>query len=103
MTKHIHYDTIIAWANGAEIEASPDRDKWFEAIYPEWRKSQFYRVKQEPKPDIVHETLITFSPFAGPLLYAASPSEANIVLYFDGATGNLKQCLFKKQCTIKEA
>jgi len=54
-------------------------------------------VVYEPKPDIVHEVLVTLSPFAGPLLYAASPSEANCVLVFDGETGKLKQC------TIKEA
>ena len=54
-------------------------------------------VVYEPKPDIVHEVLVTLSPFAGPLLYAASPSEANCVLVFDGETHKLKQC------TIKEA
>lgn len=54
-------------------------------------------VVYAPKPDIVHETSIILSPFAGPMLYAASPTEANIVLVFDGETGKLKQC------TIKEA
>jgi len=97
MTKHKHYEVIMAWANGATIEGSSDRTKWFEAVYPEWRQSQFYRVKQAAKPDIVHEALISLSPFAGPLLYAASPSEANCVMVFDGETGKLKQC------TIKEA
>jgi hypothetical protein len=95
MTKHIHCDTIMAWANGATIEASPDSTKWFEAVYPEWRQSQYYRVKQAPKPDAVREVLLVNSLSAGPLLYAASPLECNCVLVFDGETNKLKQCTFK--------
>ena len=96
MTKHVHYDIIVAWANGATIEASPDGTIWFETVYPDWRKSQHYREKPFPKPPIVHEVLISLSPYAGPLLYAAAPNEANIVLVFDGETNKLKQCTFKR-------
>ena len=97
MTKHIHYDTIQAWANGADIEVYDlYRDNWNSVDNPRWFVSVNYRVKQEPKPDIVHETSITLSSFAGPLLYASSPLEANCVLVFDGETGKLKECSFKQ-------
>lgn len=87
--KHIHAEAIIAWANGATIEASANRDAWFEAAYPEWHKSQFYRVKPTPKPPRVHEVMITNSPSAGPLLFAVSQSQANCRLVFDGDTREL--------------
>jgi len=54
-----------------------------------------YRVKATPKPDTVREVLLINSPFAGPLLYAASPLDCNCVLVFDGETGKLKACTFK--------
>ena len=96
MTKHIHYDTIMAWAKGATIEMfNPDNDSWHFVAHPSWYLNLEYRIKPEKKPDIMHETSITLSPFAGPMLYAASPSEANIVLLFDGETGKLKQCTIK--------
>ena len=42
-----------------------------------------------PVKDKAMEALIVLSPFAGPLLYAAAPDEANCVLVFDGTTGKL--------------
>jgi hypothetical protein len=96
MTKHIHYKTIVAWANGAAIELhDPEKDTWHDTLNPSWYDSLTYRVKQEPKPDIVHEVLIVCGMSAGPLLYAASPLEANCVLVFDGETRQLKGCSFK--------
>jgi len=96
MTKQKYYDLVAAWANGAEIEMLDKlTGEWRDVINPLWFASLDYRVKPAPKPDIVHEALISLSPFAGPLLYAASPSEANCVLVFDGETGKLKQCTFK--------
>ena len=96
MTKQKHYDLIVAWANGAQVEMQDLRTKeWHTQCHPGWFDCLPYRIKPQPKPDIVHETLITLSPFAGPMLYAASPSEANCVLVFDGETGKLKQCTIK--------
>jgi len=96
MNKHIHYDTIIAWANGATIEMYDlHKDTWQGVGSPSWYESINYRIKPAPKPDLVREALIVNSLSAGPLLYAASPSEANCVLLFDGETGKLKQCTFK--------
>ena len=96
MNKHKHYEVITAWANGAEVEMKDALSgTWHKVTIPSWYESLTYRVKQAAKPDIVHEVLVTLSPFAGPLLYAASPSEANCVLVFDGETGKLKQCTIK--------
>ena len=94
--KHIHYETIMAWANGAEVEMYDlYRDTWHSVDSPSWFESVRYRVKPQPKPDLVHEALIVNSLSAGPMLYAASPLETNIVLVFDGETNNLKQCTIK--------
>ncbi len=62
---------------------------------PGWYKEGNYRAKPTPKPDVVHEVLIVCGMSAGPLLYAASPLEANCVLVFDGETRKLKGCTFK--------
>lgn len=94
--KQKHYDLIVAWANGAEIEMLGEIN-WRSICNPAWYAETEYRIKPVPKPDLVREALIVNSLSAGPMLYAASPSEANIVLVFDGETGKLKQC------TIKEA
>jgi hypothetical protein len=96
MTKHIHYEAIMAWANGADIEmADHDNGVWFDIPNPSWYDYIEYRIKQAPKPDVVHEVLIVCGMSAGPLLYAASPLEANCVLVFDGETHQLKGCTFK--------
>jgi len=95
MTKQKHYDLIVAWANGAMIEKQSTDGEWFIDIRPTWNEDAYYRIKPQPKPDRVHEALISLSFHAGPLLHPASPSEANIVLLFDGETGKLKQCTIK--------
>ena len=97
MTKHIHYDTIMAWANGASIEMRDIlTETWHDVDSPSWYGSIDYRVKPQPKPDLVREAFIVNSLSAGPMLYAASPSEANSVFVFDGETGKLKGCSFKQ-------
>ena len=99
MTKHKHYETIMAWANGAAIEVfNPHTNKWADTprcMSPAWYGGVEYRAKQAPKPDVVREVLMVNSLSAGPLLYAASPLECNCVLVFDGETNKLKQCTFK--------
>ncbi len=46
MTKHKHYDCIIAWANGAEIQTKlPESVAWNNSLYPSWDKELCYRVK----------------------------------------------------------
>ena len=93
--KNKHYDIIMAWANGAAIEMLDYDKTWMPLIVPIWAEGVVYRVKATPKPDTVREVLLINSPFAGPLLYAASPLECNCVIVFDGETGKMKACTFK--------
>jgi len=92
--KHVHYDAIVAWANGDIIECLAGTE-WAIINNPKWQTDIQYRVQLKPKPPVVHEVLVSLSPFAGPVLHAASTLEANCVLVFDGHTGKLKQCTFK--------
>jgi hypothetical protein len=53
---HKHADLIKAWADGAEIEieAISDRGiKWYPCDPPHWATNSTYRIKPEPKPDVV--------------------------------------------------
>jgi hypothetical protein len=93
--KHKHYEALIAYANGADIEMKGPSHQWHDNPNPSWYDSLTYRVKQAPKPDAVREVLLVNSLSAGPLLYAASPLECNCVLVFDGETNKLKGCTFK--------
>jgi hypothetical protein len=96
MTKHIHYESIMAWANGAAIEMEDaTMGTWHDTANPSWYDNLTYRVKQASKPDAVREVLLVNSLSAGPLLYAASPLECNCVLVFDGETNKLKGCTFR--------
>jgi hypothetical protein len=96
MTKHKHYEAIMAWANGEVVEMKDTQTGgWFDVPNPGWYKEDKYRAKPAPKPDAVREVLLVNSLSAGPLLYAASPLECNCVLVFDGETNKLKGCTFK--------
>ena len=50
--KHKHADLIHAWADGAEIEFY-DITHWVHMPKPNWVDAAIYRVKPEPKPDVV--------------------------------------------------
>ena len=52
--KHKHCELIKAWADGAQIQCkSYENDKWEDIRTPTWGEHFFYRIKPEPKPDIV--------------------------------------------------
>ena len=76
MPKHKHYDVIVAWANGEEIEWSEDGKIWFggqPASSPSWLENYFYRVKPKTPmyrlysdkdiPEVVNVVLKNFSDF----------------------------------------
>lgn len=48
--KHKHYELIVAWANGAEIEYKSSAGRWMPAQEPVWDKSTEYRVKPQLHP-----------------------------------------------------
>jgi len=92
--KHKHYDLIVAWANGAEIEFWNARvHKWERATSPQWSISGLYRIKPEPKPDIVLYGMIILNEKqiipvnAAPWL---NKHTDNLKLIFDGETRELK-------------
>jgi len=84
--RHKHADLIHAWADGAQIQCkSHENDKWEDVRNPAWGECFLYRVKPEPKPDIVmyfevrrpHGDILP-NPFH------------NIKATYDGETGALK-------------
>ena len=44
MTRHKHYDIIVAWAEGAEVQ-SKDDDRWMDTLFPTWHPNNEYRIK----------------------------------------------------------
>jgi len=57
---HVHKDLIIAWANGAEIEFKLQEETEWRSYQtlgvpnnPMWNETTSYRIKPEPKPDVV--------------------------------------------------
>jgi hypothetical protein len=54
MKPHKHAELIKAWADGAKIEFwSNYTNRWEEDISPCWMESLEYRIKPEPKPNVV--------------------------------------------------
>ncbi len=49
--RHIHYDLIIAWAEGSEIEClQVDNTRWMLVSNPQWNRDDQYRIKpREPR------------------------------------------------------
>lgn len=83
--KHKHHNEIIAWANGAEIEFySRDDDEWDLCVnnHPFWDSHTKYRIKPEPKPDVV-KLYYAETDFIYP-----NPGAANLKLTFND--GKLK-------------
>lgn len=56
MNKHKHYDCIVAWAAGAEIQVRGYHNgefTWHDCVTPHWAPHQEYRIKPYKKPDEV--------------------------------------------------
>ncbi len=85
-----HAAIIKAWADGAEIEYReyPTSGPWHTRDNPSWLDAVEYRIKPEPKPDVV-ERYFARSEFGCPRL-AEHWEKANLKVTFDGDTGDLK-------------
>jgi hypothetical protein len=85
---------VKKWADGAEIETKDIySDKWRVAPSPQWYVDCEYRVKPEPKPDVVVYSQIYDLIDEGTvyqLISKNSGGNANIKYTFDGETGGLK-------------
>ena len=82
--KHKHYDCIVAWADGAQIQRLVEFG-WVDDERPIWGSRIEYRIKPESKPDVVHEMHMTR--FNSTMIYV----DPNLRLTFDGETGKLKK------------
>ena len=95
MKPHKHAELIKAWADGAEIEVLDVLDQWINvndkwAHYQNafWYENMEYRIKPEPKPDIVRYAFI--STRSCDAVTEKQYNLDNIKLTFDGETGELK-------------
>ena len=97
--RHKHYDLILAWACGAEIEYFDYYGKcWYGAKLPAWHDDFEYRIKPEPKPDIVLYAYsenckndgYAFMSSAWSDINSAFGIKANIKLTYDGETKDIK-------------
>ena len=86
MKPHKHAELIKAWADGAEIEVlSYYTGEWVYCDMPNWSEKCQWRIKPEPKPDVVKMFQANYQ-----CAFEVKPYDANLKLTFDGETGELK-------------
>lgn len=94
---HKHAELIKAWADGAEIEWF-DGDEWKEIYEPAWSPLTNYRIKPEPKPDVVMYARV-HEPRKGNIaayitnafVNAEAVGQPNLRIYYCGETRKLKK------------
>jgi len=90
--KHKHYDCIVAWASGKQIQCNnPDRDgfeDWEDEAEPCWYNFCDYRIKPEPKLDFYTYLTVTHS-HTGTQTLCRYGSD-NVKFTYDGETRKLK-------------
>lgn len=87
MARHKHADLIHAYAEGAEMQYLKDGVGWVDLnFFPLWLDKNEYRVKPQPKPDVVADAFVPRE-LVGTLLHAGV---INIHYVFDAETGALK-------------
>lgn len=91
-TPHKHAELIKAWADGAEIQFYDVlTDSWKDCkgdVFL-WNLTVTYRIKPEPKPDVVYTTNIKYD-FGWKWVNTTALEIHNLRLIFDGETGQLK-------------
>jgi len=94
MKPHPHKHLIIAWANGAKIQRWAHIDSCWKDLsaHPVWDENQIYRLKPEPKDDIVKFINVRLQYKDTGICRWDSCDEqyANLKLVFDGDTGEIK-------------
>ena len=87
---HKHAELIKAWADGAEIQfLAVSNGAWTDSKWPSWEDDLIYRIKPEPKPDVVLFGAIRDSGVAT----VFTPTQGyfdNVKATFDGDTQKLK-------------
>ena len=88
-TPHKHAEMIKAWADGSEIQLQNSIGQWMDEKYPTWNLSAVYRIKPEPKPDVMTYYYVNGDNELfrwGPL----NRGNADLRIIVDGETGKLK-------------
>lgn len=84
--KHIHAELIHEWADGAEIEYfNHTNHEWEDVKNPSWNENTEYRIKPEPKPDVVKYYEVNKE-----LGGLSKMPYHNLKATYDGETGALK-------------
>jgi len=89
---HVHADVIRAWADGHQIQFRHNGQMEWTSIgdySPEWSLNTEYRIKPEPKPDVVQFHRIEVDE-TGYIVAKSRSKFHNLQLTFDGETGALK-------------
>ena len=96
-TKHKHFDLIVAWANGAEIEQKDYFNIWNYRNYPDWSSDRECRVRLETKIDVVLYAIAYPCNFDGSsaelsrgYYFGYYDSNSNLKLTYDAETKKLK-------------
>lgn len=96
---HKHAELIKAWADGATIEVHHcENGVWTIAPNPGWYAGMQYRIKPEPKPDVVMYARV-HEPRKGNIaayitnafVNAEAVGQPNLRIYYCGETGKLKK------------
>lgn len=96
--KRKHSELIKAWADGARIQClSQPFNEWIDVNHnPSWRDDREYRIKPEPKPDIVKhihfdaDSQLSEIFIGDDLENKHSHWDLHLKVVIDGETGKLK-------------
>lgn len=101
--KHPHADVIHAYADGAKVQFRAHKDDdWLDILTPHFEPKFQYRIKPEPKPDIVSTAVLDFyGSHKRPVVRVSwsgehrqgnlsLPDSAILKFSFDGETGKIK-------------
>ena len=104
---HVHAELIKAWADGTSIQRYNNTlQQWKDCndLLLDWNPCTKYRVKPEPKPDVVLYAMIEAVPEFGHAKIRSVHADVHKIksdtcmFVFDGETGALKDC----QILVKE-
>jgi len=95
---HVHHDLIVAWAWGAKIQCESNQlGAWVDDEHPRWYTNILYRLKPEPKPDVVLYGCVEMRKDIGVAARISHTNATisrmgtdNVMFIFDGETGKLK-------------
>lgn len=100
-TPHKHAELIKQWADGAQIQYK-EGDFWYNCVTPSWKKGIEYRVKPEPKPDVVLYACISLLNHGVASIKPVNADTRKVktdtcMFVFDGETGELKDAQVLEQ------